>query len=146
MSGNEKAKTVEFHRPYIDEITITCPECGRQMKRVPEVIDCWFDSGAMPFAQHHYPFENKELFEQQFPANFISEAVDPVAETSLTDGSGDPVDGLIITYQIILHSGHLDEPGLSCIVDQRSITSPAERIIMLELRCIEQLALCVQIL
>ena len=76
MSGNEKAKTVEFHRPYIDEITITCPECGKQMKRVPEVIDCWFDSGAMPFAQHHYPFENKELFEQQFPANFISEAVD----------------------------------------------------------------------
>ena len=76
MSGNEKAKTVEFHRPYIDEITITCPECGRQMKRVPEVIDCWFDSGAMPFAQHYYPFENKELFEQQFPANFISEAVD----------------------------------------------------------------------
>ena len=76
MSGNEKAKTVEFHRPYIDEITITCPECGGQMKRVPEVIDCWFDSGAMPFAQHHYPFENKELFEQQFPANFISEAVD----------------------------------------------------------------------
>ncbi len=76
MSGNEKAKTVEFHRPYIDEITITCPECGKQMKRVPEVIDCWFDSGAMPFAQHHYPFENKNLFEQQFPANFISEAVD----------------------------------------------------------------------
>ena len=76
MSGNEKAKTVEFHRPYIDEITITCPECGKQMKRVPEVIDCWFDSGAMPFAQHHYPFENKDLFEQQFPADFISEAVD----------------------------------------------------------------------
>ena len=76
MSGNEKAKTVEFHRPYIDEITITCPECGKRMKRVPEVIDCWFDSGAMPFAQHHYPFENKDLFEQQFPADFISEAVD----------------------------------------------------------------------
>ncbi len=76
MSGNEKAKTVEFHRPYIDEITFTCPECGKQMKRVPEVIDCWFDSGAMPFAQHHYPFENKDLFEQQFPADFISEAVD----------------------------------------------------------------------
>lgn len=76
MSGNEKAKSVEFHRPYIDEITITCPECGKQMKRVPEVIDCWFDSGAMPFAQHHYPFENKDLFEQQFPADFISEAVD----------------------------------------------------------------------
>ena len=76
MSGNEKAKTVEFHRPYIDEITITCPECGKQMKRVPEVIDCWFDSGAMPIAQHHYPIENKDLFEQQFPADFISEAVD----------------------------------------------------------------------
>ncbi len=76
MSGNEAAKTVELHRPYIDAITITCPECGRQMKRVPEVIDCWFDSGAMPFAQHHYPFENKELFEKQFPAQFISEAVD----------------------------------------------------------------------
>ena len=76
MSGNEAAKTVELHRPYIDEITITCPECGGTMKRVPEVIDCWFDSGAMPFAQYHYPFENKELFEKQFPAQFISEAVD----------------------------------------------------------------------
>ena len=76
MSGDEKAKTVELHRPYIDEITLKCPECGKEMHRVPEVIDCWFDSGAMPFAQHHYPFENKELFEQQFPANFISEAVD----------------------------------------------------------------------
>lgn len=67
---------IELHRPYVDEVTITCPECGRQMHRVPEVIDCWFDSGSMPFAQHHYPFENKELFEQQFPADFISEAVD----------------------------------------------------------------------
>ncbi len=76
MSGNEAAKTVELHRPYIDEITLKCPECGGTMHRVPEVIDCWFDSGAMPFAQHHYPFENKDLFEQQFPADFISEAVD----------------------------------------------------------------------
>ena len=76
MSGNVDAKTVELHRPYIDEVTITCPDCGKTMKRVPEVIDCWFDSGAMPFAQHHYPFENKELFEKQFPAQFISEAVD----------------------------------------------------------------------
>ena len=76
MSGDERAKTVELHRPYIDEITIKCPVCGKPMHRVPEVIDCWFDSGAMPFAQHHYPFENKELFEQQFPAQFISEAVD----------------------------------------------------------------------
>ena len=76
LSGNPAAKTVELHRPYVDEITCHCPSCGGTMKRVPEVIDCWFDSGAMPFAQHHYPFENKELFEQQFPAQFISEAVD----------------------------------------------------------------------
>ena len=76
LSGNPAAKTVELHRPYIDEITCNCPKCGKTMKRVPEVIDCWFDSGAMPFAQHHYPFENKDLFEAQFPAQFISEAVD----------------------------------------------------------------------
>ena len=76
MSGREDAGTIELHRPYIDEVTITCPDCGKTMRRVPEVIDCWFDSGAMPFAQHHYPFENKELFEKQFPAQFISEAVD----------------------------------------------------------------------
>jgi isoleucyl-tRNA synthetase len=76
LSGNAAVKTVELHRPYIDEITFPCSVCGRTMKRVPEVIDCWFDSGAMPFAQHHYPFENKELFEQQYPAQFISEAVD----------------------------------------------------------------------
>ncbi len=67
---------IELHRPYIDEVTIKCPECGKEMHRAPEVIDCWFDSGAMPFAQHHYPFENKEVFQQQFPADFISEAVD----------------------------------------------------------------------
>ena len=67
---------IELHRPYIDAVTIKCPKCGKQMHRVSEVIDCWFDSGSMPFAQHHYPFENKELFEQQFPADFISEAVD----------------------------------------------------------------------
>ena len=67
---------IELHRPYIDAVTIKCPDCGKEMHRVPEVIDCWFDSGAMPFAQHHYPFENKDLFEQQFPAQFISEAVD----------------------------------------------------------------------
>ena len=67
---------IELHRPYIDDVTITCPECGKEMHRVPEVIDCWFDSGSMPFAQHHYPFENEEIFKQQFPADFISEAVD----------------------------------------------------------------------
>ena len=67
---------IELHRPFIDAVTIKCPICGKEMHRVPEVIDCWFDSGAMPFAQHHYPFENKDLFESQFPADFISEAVD----------------------------------------------------------------------
>ena len=75
-SGNPEDAKVELHRPYIDAVTFTCPDCGKTMHRVPEVIDCWFDSGAMPFAQHHYPFENKDLFEQQFPAQFISEAVD----------------------------------------------------------------------
>jgi len=75
MSGNCPAD-IELHRPYIDAVTLACPECGGEMQRTPEVIDCWYDSGAMPFAQHHYPFENKELFEAQFPADFISEAVD----------------------------------------------------------------------
>ena len=69
-------ETIELHRPYIDAVTIQCPDCGKEMHRVPEVIDCWFDSGSMPFAQYHYPFENKDLFEAQFPADFISEAVD----------------------------------------------------------------------
>ena len=67
---------IELHRPYIDAVTITCPECGKEMRRTPEVLDAWFDSGSMPFAQHHYPFENHEKFEAQFPADFISEAVD----------------------------------------------------------------------
>jgi isoleucyl-tRNA synthetase len=67
---------IELHRPYIDAVTVKCPECGKEMHRVPEVIDCWYDSGAMPFAQYHYPFENRELFESHFPADFVSEAVD----------------------------------------------------------------------
>uniref|UniRef100_N2AHM0 Isoleucine--tRNA ligase n=1 Tax=Eubacterium plexicaudatum ASF492 TaxID=1235802 RepID=N2AHM0_9FIRM len=74
--GNQDVLTIELHRPYIDEVVYPCAKCGKEMHRVPEVIDCWFDSGAMPFAQHHYPFENQDLFEQQFPAQFISEAVD----------------------------------------------------------------------
>ncbi|MCR4586263.1 MAG: isoleucine--tRNA ligase, partial [Lachnospiraceae bacterium] len=76
LSGDPKSAEVELHRPYIDDVTFPCPKCGKTMHRVPEVIDCWFDSGAMPYAQHHYPFENKELFEAQYPAQFISEAVD----------------------------------------------------------------------
>ena len=76
LSGNPEAEHTELHRPYVDRYEIKCPECGGSMKRVPEVIDCWFDSGACPYAELHYPFENKELFEKQFPASFISEAVD----------------------------------------------------------------------
>ena len=69
-------ETIELHRPYVDEIHIKCPKCGKEMSRVKDVIDCWFDSGSMPFAQYHYPFENKELFESQFPADFIAEGID----------------------------------------------------------------------
>ncbi len=76
LTGDPSAENTELHRPYVDKYLIKCADCGGSMKRVPEVIDCWFDSGAMPFAQLHYPFENKELFEKQFPAEFISEAVD----------------------------------------------------------------------
>ena len=109
LSGNDAALTVELHRPYIDEITIKCPECGGTMKRVPEVIDCWFDSGAMPFAQHHYPFENKELFESQFPAQFISEAVDQtrgwfhslMAESTLLFNKA--------TYENVIVLGHVQD-------------------------------------
>lgn len=75
-SGNPDDAKVELHRPYIDKVTMKCPKCGKTMHRIPEVLDCWFDSGAMPFAQHHYPFENQETFKEQFPAEFISEAVD----------------------------------------------------------------------
>ncbi len=74
--SNNCPDDIELHRPYIDAVTIPCPHCGKEMHRVSEVIDCWFDSGSMPFAQWHYPFENKEIFEENFPANFISEAVD----------------------------------------------------------------------
>jgi len=74
--GNDVPKDLELHRPYIDRITIRCEQCGGTMHRTPEVIDCWYDSGSMPFAQWHYPFENKEVFENTFPADFISEAID----------------------------------------------------------------------
>ena len=76
LTGNPANEPIELHRPYVDNVTFKCPDCGGEMHRVPEVIDCWFDSGAMPYAQLHYPFENKELFEKEFPAQFISEAVD----------------------------------------------------------------------
>ena len=75
-SMEEINESIDLHRPYVDNVHITCPDCGKEMSRVKEVIDCWFDSGSMPFAQYHYPFENKELFEEQFPANFICEGID----------------------------------------------------------------------
>ena len=127
MSGDERAKTVELHRPYIDEITLKCPECGGEMHRVPEVIDCWFDSGAMPFAQHHYPFENKELFEQQFPANFISEAVDQtrgwfyslLAESTLLFNKA--------PYQNVIVLGHVqDENGQKMSKSKGNAVDPFE--------------------
>ena len=127
MSGNEAAKTVELHRPYIDEITITCPECGGTMHRVPEVIDCWFDSGAMPFAQHHYPFENKEVFEQQFPAQFISEAVDQtrgwfyslLAESTLLFNKA--------AYENVIVLGHVqDENGQKMSKSKGNAVDPFE--------------------
>ncbi len=112
LSGDERAKTVELHRPYIDEIEIPCPKCGKMMHRVPEVIDCWFDSGAMPFAQYHYPFENQEMFEKHFPAQFISEAVDQtrgwfyslIAESTLLFNRS--------SFENVIVMGHvLDENG-----------------------------------
>ena len=111
-SGNPEDAKVELHRPYIDAVTFKCPDCGKEMHRVPEVIDCWFDSGAMPFAQHHYPFENKDVFEKQFPAKFISEAVDQtrgwfyslMAESSLLFNKA--------PYENVIVLGHVqDENG-----------------------------------
>ena len=127
LSGNEAAGTVELHRPYIDEITIKCPHCGGEMHRVPEVIDCWFDSGAMPFAQHHYPFENKELFEKQFPAQFISEAVDQtrgwfyslLAESTLLFNKA--------PYENVIVLGHVqDENGQKMSKSKGNAVDPME--------------------
>ncbi len=127
MSGDEKALTVELHRPYIDGITVKCPKCGKAMHRVPEVIDCWFDSGAMPFAQHHYPFENKELFEKQFPAQFICEAVDQtrgwfyslLAESTLLFNRS--------SYENVIVLGHVqDENGQKMSKSKGNAVDPFE--------------------
>ena len=127
LSGNPAAKTVELHRPYIDEITCTCPKCGKTMNRVPEVIDCWFDSGAMPFAQHHYPFENQELFEKQFPAQFISEGVDQtrgwfyslLAESTLLFNKA--------PYENVIVLGHVqDENGQKMSKSKGNVVDPFE--------------------
>ncbi|MDY2789978.1 MAG: isoleucine--tRNA ligase [Lachnospiraceae bacterium] len=126
-SGDPEAAKIELHRPYIDSVTIPCPCCGKQMHRVPEVIDCWFDSGAMPFAQHHYPFENKELFEQQFPAQFISEAVDQtrgwfyslLAESTLLFNKA--------PYQNVIVLGHVqDENGQKMSKSKGNAVDPME--------------------
>ena len=118
---------IELHRPFIDAVTIKCPDCGGIMKRVPEVIDCWFDSGAMPFAQHHYPFENKEVFEEQFPADFISEAVDQtrgwfyslLAESTLLFNKA--------PYKNVIVLGHvLDENGQKMSKSKGNAVDPVE--------------------
>ena len=127
LSKNPENAKVELHRPYIDEVTFPCPECGKTMHRVPEVIDCWFDSGAMPFAQHHYPFENKELFEQQFPAQFISEAVDQtrgwfhslMAESTLLFNKA--------PYENVIVLGHVqDENGQKMAKSKGNAVDPFE--------------------
>jgi len=127
MSQDENAKTVELHRPYIDNIMLTCPKCGGKMKRTPEVIDCWFDSGAMPFAQHHYPFENKDIFEKQFPAQFISEAVDQtrgwfyslLAESTLLFNKA--------AYENVIVLGHVqDENGQKMSKSKGNAVDPFE--------------------
>ena len=123
-AGDPKAAEVELHRPYIDAVTIKCPECGKDMHRVPEVLDCWFDSGAMPFAQHHYPFENKEVFEKQFPAKFISEAVDQtrgwfhslMAESTLLFNKA-PYENVIVLGHVQDENGQKMSKSLGNVVD-----------------------------
>ena len=135
-SGNPDAAQVELHRPYIDAVTIKCPDCGKEMHRVPEVIDCWFDSGAMPFAQHHYPFENKEVFEQQFPAKFISEAVDQtrgwfyslMAESTLLFNKA--------PYENVIVLGHVqDENGQKMSKSKGNAVDPFEALETVRSRC-----------
>ena len=125
----EQIDEIELHRPYIDDVHIKCPHCGKPMSRVKEVIDCWFDSGAMPYAQHHYPFENKELFEEQFPATFISEAVDQtrgwfyslLAESTLLFGKS--------CFKNCLVLGHVqDEHGSKMSKSKGNGTDPMEAI------------------
>ena len=126
-AGKPDAAKVELHRPYIDEVTYPCPKCGGQMHRVPEVLDCWFDSGAMPFAQYHYPFENKEVFEKQFPAQFISEAVDQtrgwfhslMAESTLLFNKA--------PYENVIVLGHVqDENGQKMAKSKGNAVDPFE--------------------
>ena len=116
---------IELHKPYIDKVHLTCPKCGKSMERVEEVIDCWFDSGSMPFAQHHYPFENKELFEANFPAQFISEAVDQtrgwfytLLAISTTVFDTNPFENCIVLGHV------LDKNGLKMSKHKGNVLSP----------------------
>ncbi|WP_213974180.1 isoleucine--tRNA ligase [Tepidanaerobacter acetatoxydans] len=123
--SKQPIEDIELHKPYVDEVILKCPECGGNMKRVPEVIDCWFDSGAMPFAQFHYPFENEDYFNKHFPADFISEAIDQtrgwfysllVISTLLFDKS---------PYKNVLVMGHiLDEKGIKMSKHKGNILDP----------------------
>ena len=123
--SKEPFEDIELHKPYVDDVTLECPKCGSDMKRVPEVIDCWFDSGAMPFAQYHYPFENEDYFDKHFPADFISEAIDQtrgwfysllVISTLLFDKS---------PYKNVLVMGHiLDEQGIKMSKHKGNVLDP----------------------
>ena len=117
-------KILELHRPYIDQVHLKCPECGGKMTRRPEVIDTWFDSGSMPFAQYHYPFDNKDLFEKTFPANFISEAVDQTRGwfytlmaigTAIFDGS--PFENCIVMGHVQDEQGRKMSKHIGNVVD-----------------------------
>lgn len=127
LAGGACPDELDLHRPYVDRVTFPCPKCGGEMRRVPEVVDCWFDSGSMPFAQHHYPFENQDLFKQQFPAAFISEAVDQtrgwfyslIAISTLLFGKA--------PYENVLVLGHvLDEDGQKMSKSKGNAVDPAE--------------------
>ncbi len=116
---------IELHKPYIDRVKVTCPHCQKEMTRVEEVIDCWFDSGSMPFAQYHYPFENKELFEANFPAQFISEAVDQtrgwfytLLAISTTVFENNPFENCIVLGHV------LDKDGLKMSKHKGNVLSP----------------------
>lgn len=124
--GIDVPENIELHKPYIDEVKLACPHCGKKMTRVSEVIDCWFDSGSMPFAQHHYPFENKEIFEQNFPANFISEAVDQTRGWFYTLHAISTVLFERNSFENCIVLGHvLDKNGLKMSKHKGNVISPS---------------------
>lgn len=123
--GKDVADQIELHRPYIDEVVLTCPDCGKDMHRTPEVIDAWFDSGSMPFAQHHYPFENQEFFKENFPAQFISEAVDQTRGWFYTLMAISTVLWDKSPYENCIVLGHvLDQKGIKMSKHKGNIVEP----------------------